>query len=102
MYPQHVSHQHVSHQHVSSLPFGCILDFSRYHHKRILRWACLVERMPMSQVPRQLLPCWVARPQHIWFPEMNTVSKHVPLCGALSSLQKPQHYMGIQQKPLLC
>jgi len=46
------------------------MDLDSYYHKRILRWAGHVARMPMTRAPRQLLTGWVAHPRPNGCPEM--------------------------------
>ena len=36
-----------------------------YNHRRLLRWAGRVSRMPMSRAPRRLLTGWVAHKRQI-------------------------------------
>ena len=50
-----------------------------YYHRRIIRWAGHVSRMPMSRAPRKLLTGWVANSRPIGCPQMTwgrTLKKH--------------------------
>ena len=41
-----------------------------YYHRRLLRWAGHVSRMPMTRAPRQLLTGWVDHKRPIGCPQM--------------------------------
>ena len=58
-----------------------------YYHRRILRWAGHVSRMPMSRAPRKLLTGWVANSRPIGCPQMTwgRTLKKALLCNGLSS-----------------
>ena len=58
-----------------------------YYHRRILRWAGHVSRMPMSRAPRKLLTGWVANSRPIGCPQMTLgrTLKKALLCNGLSS-----------------
>ena len=47
-----------------------IAAVDQYYHRRLLRWAGHVSRMPMSRAPQQLLTGWVANPRPIGSPLM--------------------------------
>ena len=42
-----------------------IAAVDQFYHRRLLRWAVHVSRMPMSRAPRQLLTGWVAHPRPV-------------------------------------
>ena len=58
-----------------------------YYHRRIIRWAGHVSRMPMSRAPRKLLTSWVANSRPIGCPQMTwgRTLKKALLCNGLSS-----------------
>ena len=59
-----VNFHHTFRHHVTSTSLFRrlgILDIDSYVYNRILRWAGLVVRMPMSRAPRQLLTGWVSQ-----------------------------------------
>ena len=61
-----------------------IAAVDQYYHRRLLRWAGHVSRMPMSRAPRQLLTGWVANPRPIGSPLMTwgrTLKKALVRCG---------------------
>ena len=61
-----------------------IAAVDQYYHRRLLRWAGHVPRMPMSRAPRQLLTGWVASPRPIGSPLMTrgrTLKKVLVRCG---------------------
>ena len=47
-----------------------IMDLDSHYYNWVLRWACYVTRMPMSQAPRQLLTGWVVHPRQAGCPQM--------------------------------
>ena len=72
--PNHVPYYHGSpiRHHISSADLLEKLGLSpldTYYHRRLLRWAGHVSRMPMSRAPRQLLTGWVAHKRPIGCPQ---------------------------------
>ena len=64
---------HTIRHHISSADLLEKLGLSpldTYYHRRLLRWAGHVSRMPMSRAPRQLLTGWVAHKRPIGCPQM--------------------------------
>ena len=64
---------HTIRHHISSADLLEKLGLSpldTYYHRRLLRWAEHVSRMPMSRAPRQLLTGWVAHKCSIGCPQM--------------------------------
>jgi hypothetical protein len=65
-----------------------------YYHRRLLRWAGHVSRMPLNRLPRMLLTGWVANPRPLGCPQMTwgrTLKK------ALSSNGLPTDFAAWQQ-----
>ena len=65
-----------------------------YYHRRLLRWAGHVSRMPLDRLPRMLLTGWVANPRPLGCPQMTwgrTLKK------ALSSNGLPTDFAAWQQ-----
>ena len=61
-----------------------IAAVDQYYHRRLLRWAGHVSRMPMSRVQRQLLTGWVAHSRPTGSPLMTfgrTLKKALLQCG---------------------
>jgi hypothetical protein len=46
-----------------------------YYHRRLLRWAGHVSRMPLNRLPRMLLTGWVANPRPLGCPQMTWVGR---------------------------
>ena len=73
---------HTIRHHISSeslLKRLHIEPLDTYYHRRILRWAGHVSRMPMSRAPRKLLTSWVANSRPIGCPQMTwgrTLKRH--------------------------
>ncbi len=67
----HTIRHHIS---TSSLlaRFG-IEPLETYYHRRLLRWAGHVSRMPLNRLPRMLLTGWVANPRPLGCPQMTWV-----------------------------
>ena len=60
-----------------------IAAVDQYYHRRLLRWAGHISRMPMSWAPRQLLTGWVANPRPIGSPLVTwgrTLKKELVRC----------------------
>jgi hypothetical protein len=65
-----------------------------YYHRRLLRWAGHVSRMPLNRLPRMLLTGWVANPRPLGCPQMTwgrTLKK------ALSSKSLPTDFAAWRQ-----
>jgi hypothetical protein len=61
-----------------------IAAVDQYYHRRLLRWAGHVSRMPMIRVQRQLLTGWVAHSRPTGSPLMTfgrTLKKALLQCG---------------------
>ena len=70
--------------HGSNGPRFGIAAVGQYYHRRLLRWAGHVSRMPMSRVQRQLLTGWVAHSRPTGSPLMTfgrTLPKVLLQCG---------------------
>ena len=48
-----------------------------YYHRRLLRWAGHVSRMPLNRLPRMLLTGWVANPRPLGCPQMTWAGRGV-------------------------
>ena len=61
-----------------------------YYHRRLLRWAGHVSRMPLTRAPRKLLTGWVEHPRPIGCPQM---TRGRTLKKALKSVKLPTDFI---------
>ena len=64
---------HTIRHHISSKSLFVRLGIEpieTYYHRRLLRWAGHVSRMPLNRLPRMLLTGWVANPRSLGSPQM--------------------------------
>ncbi len=87
------AHSHTIRHHISSNSLFSRLGIEpleTYSHRRLLRWAGHISRMPPNRLPRMLLTGWVANPRPLGCPQ---VTWGRTLKKALRSKDRPTEFV---------
>ena len=92
---------HTIRHHISSESLFGRLDIESidtYYHRRLLRWAGHIARMPLNRAPRMFLTGWVANSRPIGCPQMTWAARSRKLFK--ETLSRPNFPSGANLLPI--